>query len=248
VTGATSKADSRTRPRARPTGRVLAAAVVVVTILAPAQAAADWYIAPFIGVVFGGETTIVDLEQAAKRGNLTFGGTVTYLGSGIFGIEVDFAMAPGYFQRDLSPADPLIGSSRVTMLMGNVIVTAPLKWTGYSLRPYASGGFGLVRASIDDVFDILRVRENLPGFNVGGGVLGLVSDRTGVKWDVRFFRGSGGDPGVSLGSTQFSAWRATMALVIRLGPERIRRPSARRASAAAGTDPDVDPGRTPSLP
>jgi hypothetical protein len=58
--------------------------------------------------------------------------------------------------------------------------------------------------------------RNLGGFNLGGGAMGFVTKRTGVKWDLRYVRGSGSsDTGIAFGSPRIHFWRATMALVIR---------------------------------
>ena len=72
--------------------------------------------------------------------------------------------------------------------MGNVIITAPRALTGYSLRPFVSGGGGLIHVGIQDVADILSVSENLFGVNVGGGAVGVLTPRTSVRFDLRFFK------------------------------------------------------------
>ena len=157
-----------------------------------APARADWHLAPFAGVKFGGSTTLVDLDDEADNRKLVFGGTVTWIGRGIFGVEGDVSFVPNYFTGNDSP---MFHSSQVTTLMGNVVVTAPLGWTRESLRPYVSGGAGLIRASANDTSDVFSYRRNLGGYNVGGGVVGFLTPFTGVKWDVRYFKawGPGGE-------------------------------------------------------
>jgi hypothetical protein len=105
----------------------------------------------------------------------------------------------------------------VTTLVGNVVFAVPRRWTGYSLRPYASGGFGAMRVNIEDVLNLFRVETTLPAVNVGGGVLGAIGDRFGVRWDIRYLRGARGaeESGVSFGSTKLSFWRGSMALLIK---------------------------------
>jgi hypothetical protein len=170
-------------------------------ILASPQAAhAEWHFTPFIGVAFKGNTTINDLELATGDKHATLGGTVTWLGGGIFGAEGVFEIVPGFFQgkpgRTDSAGDPissdLIGSSRVTALMGNIVLTAPRRYTEYFLRPFVSGGFGLLRVAKTEApagqdVEVFPLEANFAGFNIGGGVIGFFSQRTGVRFDVRYF-------------------------------------------------------------
>jgi len=174
--------------------------------------AAEKQIRPFIAVTFGGGTTFVDLEDAVGSPNLAIG-----VGGGmvweVFGFDVDLAHAPGFFQAG---DQALVLASSVTTLTGSVIVTLPRRITGYSLRPYFVGGGGLMRVRIDDVFGALKVRRTLPTMDIGGGATGFVSDRWGLNWDLRYFRGSHREAqGLSIGSEQLSFWRASMAVVLR---------------------------------
>lgn len=188
-------------------------------LLAPAPAAAEWQVRPFIGFTFGGETTFVDPEKAIETKNVVFGATGGWLGE-IVGLEVDFARAPGFFQRDEPPPIPEaeLLESTVTTLTGNIVIALPARMAGYGLRPYFSGGAGLMR--IDEVgrFEILDVHRTLPMLSLGGGVTGFLSNRVGLNWDVRrlnSLRGEGETLGNSLGREQLSFWRATMAVALR---------------------------------
>jgi hypothetical protein len=74
----------------RRAGRLIIAAAIL--CLGPAApAAADWHLTPFIGVVFGGDTNLVDLDQAAGERKVTYGGSGMYLGAGLLGVEIDFS-------------------------------------------------------------------------------------------------------------------------------------------------------------
>lgn len=202
-----------TARRAKGVRRSWGACACLTVLLLPSPARADWHLSPFAGVKFLGSTTLVDLDTAADDKKLVFGGTITWIGHGLFGVEGDLAISPNYFEGDNSP---LVRSSQVTTLMGNVVVTAPLGWTRESLRPYVSGGAGLIRASMDDVDSIFTFRRNLGGYNVGGGVVGFVTPFTGVKWDVRYFRAWGPTgEATSFGSARLNFWRATMGIVLR---------------------------------
>jgi hypothetical protein len=183
----------------------------------PSLTFAEWQLRPFFGITFGGGTTFVDLAGAAGGPNLVYGVNGALLGD-IFGIDVDFGRAPGYFQ---SGDQSLVRQSSATTLTGNVIIAPPRHATEYTLGPYFVVGGGLMHASINDVLSLLPVSRTLPAMDVGGGVNAFVSDRFGLSWDARYFRSVGGgkSQGVSLdpeeASERLSFWRATMAFVIR---------------------------------
>jgi hypothetical protein len=198
-----------------PVTRCLVLAALL-AVSAPSSAGADWLVMPFIALDFAGTTSIVDLEQAAGNAHLTYGGAVGWLGAGVFGWEADFAYTPGFFETDEGPE--LVTSSHVLSLMGNLVVAAPLSWTNLSLRPYATGGFGAIQASTHDGLNVFTVDRTLWGFNAGGGAMGFISDRTGLKWDLRYFRNIKSDEGASgvgFGTPSLSFWRLSMAVVLR---------------------------------
>lgn len=191
------------------------AALALTMALAPAVASADWLVMPLVGLTFGGDTNILDLDDATGLTNVTYGASVDLLSGGGLGLEVDFNFVPGFFQREGSE---LVLSSNVVTLMGNIVVATPLKLTGQSLRPFASGGFGLVRVKGEDVLGLFPIDRNLTGFNVGGGAIGMLSERTGVRFDLRYYKsvsGSDQDDPVALGGPRLSFWRASAALVLR---------------------------------
>lgn len=198
-----------------------AALVFALWLLAPAPAAAEWQVRPFIGLTFGGATTFVDPEKAIGAQNVVIGVSGGWLGE-IFGIEVDFGRAPGFFQT----GQPLVTTgiqvdvptSAVTTLTGNAVIALPARLAGYGLRPYFSGGAGLMHIDTVGRFQILDVHRTLPTLSLGGGVTGFLSNRVGVNWDVRrlsTIRGEGETLGNSLGREQLSFWRATMAVALR---------------------------------
>ena len=215
-----SPAGAGVSPHNRGFSLVIVAMLTLTTWAAfPQQASADLYFSPFIALKFGGQTTLLDPELVAgstdagdKAKKVTWGGGVLWLGSGVLGFEADVAFTPGYFQGDAK----LVQSSRVTTLVGNLVVAAPLNLTRESLRPYASGGWGLMRAT-QSTLEGLAFSRNLAAFNIGGGVVGMLSRRTGVRWDSRYLRGIGSAEGGGTlsGAAQLSYWRASMAVVFR---------------------------------
>lgn len=195
--------------------RSVVGAALLSTFLSPSAARADWLLVPHIGAVFGGKTTIVDLDQGAGSKTFTFGGSVAWLTSGILGLEADVAHTSRFFERGSSSG--LILGSGVTTLTGSVIAAMPISITRESLRPYVVGGVGLMHAASDDARGIFSFDSNLLAMNVGGGVIGFVTPFTGVRFDLRHFRNLAPDGSATTlsGSTRLSFWRASAGLVIR---------------------------------
>lgn len=170
-------------------------------VLTPASAAAEWQFAPFVGFMFKGESNLLepnippdeDAPFGVNQRHWNLGGTVRLVGPGPLGVEALVQWIPGFFEPaetgSLEPTDPdstPITSSYGFALMGNVVLTTPRSWNEYGLRPFVSGGLGLLRAVHDDA--TLPVRANLPGYNVGGGAVGFLTDRVGLRFDLRYFR------------------------------------------------------------
>ncbi|MEQ1759052.1 MAG: hypothetical protein ABL986_12085 [Vicinamibacterales bacterium] len=179
------------------------------------RASADWLIIPHLGTVFGGATTIVDLDQGAGSRKFTFGGSAAWLTDGIVGLEADIAHTPHFFERDKASA--LVLDSSVTTATGSIIIAVPLSVTRESLRPYLVGGVGLMHASSSDALGLLSFDSDLLAMNVGGGVIGFLTPFTGIRFDLRQFRNLAPDGSATTtsGSTRLSFWRASAGVVIR---------------------------------
>jgi hypothetical protein len=187
----------------------------LLSLLAPAaEARADWLITPFIGTSLAGETTFLIFEEGAGS-RMTLGASVALLGDGILGIEADVGHTPKFFEGD----DPLglILTSRVTTVGGNVMLAAPLSFTRDSLRPYLVGGLGLLQARASNAARLFPLEEDRLGLTVGGGAIGFVSVRTGLRFDVRHIKVISGPDGPLPrdGVSRLSFWRATAGLTIR---------------------------------
>jgi hypothetical protein len=199
-------------------GEARAALVGLLLALSPCTAAADWIFAPFVGTAFAGSTALPDLEQGAGSAQLIFGGTVGWWSQGILGVETDFSYAPRFFETDNTAG--LITNSNVITFGGTVVVATPVSVTRESLRPYLVGGLGWMHASIDDVRSVFpeifgRARNSV-GMNFGGGAIGLITPRTGLRFEVRHFRSLERDEDLFTGETEslLSFWRATVGVVI----------------------------------
>jgi opacity protein-like surface antigen len=106
--------------------------------------------------------------------------------------------------------------------MANLTLGAPIGGqSGGGIRPYASGGVGIIRSKIDDPLDLFEVDSTDFGFNVGAGVAGFFTDNIGIRGDVRYFRSLEDiesdvedlDLDVSLGDLRF--WRGTVGVTFR---------------------------------
>jgi hypothetical protein len=143
------------------------------------------------------------------------GGSAAWLSNNVLGVEADLAFVPGIFVRDNT--SNLVTSNRAFTLSGNVILAAPLTVTRESLRPYLIGGIGLVHALLEDQICLLECRGlNEPALQLGGGAIGFLSDRAGIRLDLRQVRTLRREEDL-LGDrrAKLSFWRATVGAVIR---------------------------------
>jgi len=209
------------------TGRATAIAFVVVLCGLAAPARADYLFTPFIGGAFAGKTVFhTDLPSGSTESlgtHLVFGGSAGWLSSGILGVEGDFAYAPHFFERDggipgsTVPAASIVLTSRIATVSGSVIVATPLRVTGYSLRPYLIGGLGLIHTGITYTAILDPVDDNSLGMNLGVGAIGLLSPRTGLRFELRHFRTLSRDAIETTGErdARLSFWRATIGVIIK---------------------------------
>ena len=192
-----------------------AAALGARLLLSAAEARADWLITPFLGMGFAGETNFLVFGRGAGESKLTLGGSVALLSDGVLGLEADVGHTPRFFDSD-NPFELNTGS-RVTTVGGNLIVAAPLSVTRESLRPYLVGGLGLIQARSDDVASLFPLDGNLLGLTVGGGAIGLLTPRTGVRFDLRHLKAISGEDGpfAAERTSRLSFWRASLGLIVR---------------------------------
>ena len=195
---------------------------LMVFAAAPAKASADWLFTPFFGMNWGGTAEFTDFggdfEDEFEQ-KMNFGASLSWMGAGAFGFEVDFGYSPNFFQNTTGDDDFEFGDSNVTTLMANLKVGVPFGGqTGGGIRPYASGGLGLIKSRIDDPDDLFELNSTDWGFNVGGGVTGFFTDNFGLQGDVRYFRSlqdNEPDDEFDLALGSFNFWRGTVGLVFR---------------------------------
>ena len=189
--------------------------LMLVALAAPARAQ-DIFAVPFMGVKFGGDTSIVDLEVAAGSSAFTMGGSLVVLGDGAFGYEADFGYIPGYFENDNSL--PLIKpGSYVLDLTGAAIIALPASVTRGGLRPYVVVGAGLITAQAADFLEIFLIRRTVPAYKIGVGAQALLTNNVGVRFDLRHVHSFTGDDGsLARVGRRISYSRFTFGLLLRL--------------------------------
>ena len=193
--------------------RIIALAIAF-TSVGPPAASADWFITPFLGIKFASSTSIVDLELGASNPKMTLGVSTTILTDKVLGIEGELGYSPRFFER--SSGGNLIARSNVTTLFGNVVFAVPRAITRDSLRPYAIAGLGLIHVGIDDTVGLFPVDTNLVGIGLGGGAVGRLTNRTGVRFEVRHIRNlmPPKEVGLGFGPIEIKYWRATVGVAL----------------------------------
>ena len=192
---------------------IVLSAVLLAAVPAPADA--EWQLAPFIGWTFHTQTTLVDPAFGTEETHWNFGTAVTLLGAGPVGVEGLFVYTPSFFGGG---EGSVISGSRAIALMGNVVLTTPRSWNEYGLRPFVSGGLGLLHAGREDFVGFVT-DQNLAGLNIGGGAVGFLTNRTGLRFDLRYFRHlkpvAAETEGESFGDVELSYWTAAIGVVFR---------------------------------
>lgn len=188
--------------------RVCVAAAV--SFLLTVQAAhAQGYIAPSIGVT---------LANSSGQGRATFGADLGWLSlRDPIGLELDAVYAPSFFGNA-----GRYGDNSVTTVMGNVILAGGgsggrYGWRrrGASVRPYVSGGIGVMH-EISTGPGAARVGNDDLGLNLGVGVIGFTAHAIGIRGDLRYFRNLVSSETVDTGTIDFGAfhyWRGSLGVV-----------------------------------
>jgi opacity protein-like surface antigen len=164
-----------------------------------APASAQWFVTPYAGGNFGGDTTNTRFDVGAGVG---------FLGGGVFGFEADFNYAPNFFDSSNNINFNTKNSSLSTVML-DLMAAAPVH-AGF--RPYGSGGVGWMKSRVNTVDQAFQVRDTDFGMNVGGGFMAQFNDHVGWRTDVRYFRAlntqnSTSDFDLAFGNFKF--WRAT---------------------------------------
>lgn len=194
--------------------RVLFIVSMLLTAL-PGVARAEFFIVPFAGMKFGGETSIVDVELAAGKKKLALGVGMRFVNNGIFGFEAEFGNVAGYFESESAFGRLVKNGSYVNDLTGSLVLSLPPGLTGGGLRPYAVIGGGLIHAESEDYLELFQVRRTVPAINLGIGATGMFTDNVGVRFDVRHMRSLTTDAPTGSVSRHITYSRFTIGLLLR---------------------------------
>lgn len=184
--------------------RFLLLAAVGLLLAAPAPAAADTFLTPYLGRTFNGTYAGVDTPN-----RLVYGADIMWLGGSGIGFGIDFAYHPNFFEpgedEELFDFD---SDGNVTTLMANLVIGG----SGGGVRPYISGGGGLLRTNIDGPVELFDVDDNAFGVNAGGG-LRIGAEGFAVRGDLRYFRSlTDITPIRDVDLGDFSFWRGSIGL------------------------------------
>ena len=157
---------------------VLAILIVLAVVALPSRAAAQGFLAPFVGYDVGGDagTCPSFLHDCTEKKS---GYGVVLGAGGIIGFEEDLGYANNFYGKSVT-----FGENSVLTLMSNIAVKIPTPL----VRPYASGGLGLMRSHTGLTLSgvtAANVDDNSLGYDIGGGVMILLPFHLGVRADVR---------------------------------------------------------------
>jgi hypothetical protein len=191
--------------------------LIVMLLAVPEVARADFFIAPFAGMKFGGSTSIVDFERAAGSKKLVLGIAARQVSDRVIGYEVEFANIAGFFgNEEVSSITPLVKpGSYVNDLTGGVVFSLPPGVTRGGLRPYAVIGAGLIHAQSEDAFDVIKVRRTVAAMSLGIGAVGMFTNNVGVRFDLRHLRSLTSDAPTGSVGHQIAYSRFTIGLLVR---------------------------------
>jgi hypothetical protein len=159
----------------------LAALFLFLMTMAPAPARADVLLIPFMGVNFGGDSG-KDFSDAVDASRFNWGGSLAFMGGGIFGMEGDFSYSPDFFGK----TD--VGGSSLFTATGSLLLGIPFGGQqGFGIRPYALAGAGVMHTSAD-FGGLSSTEEDNVTWSAGGGVMLFFGTRVGIRGDFRYFR------------------------------------------------------------
>ena len=185
-------------------------ALVVLVLLLPATARADWTVKAFAGVTTASRSGFVDLSGATGTTTPLFGGAVGWEWSNGFGVEVELATAPSF----LKGSGDLVESGRLDTVMANATWLLPRP--SARLRTYLSGGIGAARVTFQDALDAFTTTSTLGAANVGGGLLLPLPARAQVVADLRYVRSRYGDLNrAGFGEEYVAYWRVGAGVLLR---------------------------------
>lgn len=184
--------------------RCLALATVMVGLVS-APARAEGFIIPFVGSNFGGDSGCPSLNDCTDK-RLNVGVSLGSMGTA-FGFEEDLSWTKNFF-GDVPDEDNSVFTAMSNLLIG--VGVGPV-------RPYVVGGVGLIRSHVSSLRGSVTTLESgktAVGYDVGGGLTGLVGGHVGIRGDVRLFRTMQDVDILIFSGEKLSFWRASLGLAL----------------------------------
>ena len=154
--------------------RLLIGLVLLAAVLAPRDARAQGFLAPFVGFDFGGDSgcqTASGCEDKKSNIGIAFGKM-----GGAVGFETDIGYARNFF------GDTPGQTSNVLSIMNNFMIIPKIG----PVRPYVLAGFGLIKTHVAlTAPSLLETDTNSFGWDIGGGVMVLFGGHIGIRGDLR---------------------------------------------------------------
>jgi len=134
------------------------------------SAAAQPYIAPFVGFSFGGDAACQTLGCEENTSNV---GVALGRSGTLVGFEQEFAYVRSFWKDSQQ-------RTNVLTLMSNLVVGPRIG----AVHPYVVAGAGLIKTRVDLTLTGLATSDTSLGWNIGGG-LELRGAHLGVRIDLR---------------------------------------------------------------
>ncbi|MEQ1897501.1 MAG: outer membrane beta-barrel protein [Vicinamibacterales bacterium] len=179
--------------------------VVALSLGAATSAHAQGYVSPFIGYDFGGDSGCPAINGCADK-KVNAGIALGSFGP-LLGFEVEFGYANDFF------GDAPEFSSSVLTVMANALVGPKIG----PVRPYGTGGFGLIKTRVDlTAPSLISSSNNHLGWNLGGGLMVFAGDHVGIRGEIRRFHALQdlAVPWLPLDGTTLNFNRASAALML----------------------------------
>jgi len=181
---------------------LIAAAFVTIAAF-PLPVRAETLFTPWLGVNTGARNVSSTIDVGASVGTTA---------AGVIGVDFDFGYSPDFFGNNLN--------SHVLTAMGNVTVGIPIGGTrSPGVRPYVTGGIGLIRARLKSPFYGYSIANTDVGVDFGGGVMAFFGGHVGVRADLRYLRSLEDDtstnPLVQFDLGHLHYWRTSFGVVLR---------------------------------
>lgn len=151
--------------------------VLAAWLVLPGSARADVLFVPYLGQSWSGV-----INDAYAGYPTSYGVKIEWLSRGVLGLGLDATRTSDF----LGDAEGRVTDSTLSSYMANVVVARPLSGDK-GVRPYLSGGAGVIRYSLTRTGGAQFSGTDF-GYNVGAGVQAMLGRHVGAEFDLRYFR------------------------------------------------------------